>query len=241
ERIISPQRALAHVRASKAPKPGTQLRLANAFDVTVERREQDLFELSFPAPVLDLLDAHGSTPLPPYIDHAADTDDELRYQTVYARTPGAVAAPTAGLHFDEGILDALGARGVRFAYVTLHVGAGTFMPVRVQDLDQHVMHTEHYTVPQSTVEQIATTRAAGGRIVAVGTTSVRALESAAALHGTPERTLYTAVSNDTALFIRPGYRFRVVDALITNFHLPQSTLLMLIAALAGLDRIRAAY
>lgn len=241
ERILDERRVLAHVRASKAPRAGTRLRLADAFDVCVEGRAGDLFELTFPTPVLDLLDTYGSTPLPPYITHAPDTADDQRYQTVYAREPGAVAAPTAGLHFDETVLERVQQRGVRLAYVTLHVGAGTFLPVRVQDLDQHVMHQERYTVPQATVDAIAATRAAGGRVVAVGTTSVRALESAAALCGTSRRTLARTVSDDTRLFIRPGYEFRVIDALITNFHLPQSTLLMLVSAFAGLERVRAAY
>ena len=234
ERILDPLRALAHVRASKSPGPGTVLRLAgDAFEAVVQGRQDDLYLLQFPAPMLDLLEAHGATPLPPYIAHAPDAGDDLRYQTVYAREPGAVAAPTAGLHFDEAMLARLEAAGVARAFVTLHVGAGTFQPVRVQDLADHVMHAEWYTVPQATADAVARARAAGGRVVAVGTTSVRALESA----GAPLR----AAQGDTRLFIVPGYRWQVVDALLTNFHLPQSTLLMLVSALAGVEPMRRAY
>ncbi|WP_345245235.1 tRNA preQ1(34) S-adenosylmethionine ribosyltransferase-isomerase QueA [Pigmentiphaga soli] len=237
ERITEPDRALAHLRASKSPKAGAVIRLADAFDVTVLGREDDLFDLRFPAPVLDLLDAHGSTPLPPYITHAPDAGDDARYQTVYAREPGAVAAPTAGLHFDTPTLEALRARGVDTAFVTLHVGAGTFLPVRVQRLAEHVMHSEWYTVPQATADAVARARARGGRVVAVGTTSVRALESAAACGNGP----LAAATGDTRLFITPGYAYRVVDALVTNFHLPKSTLMMLVSALAGIEPIRRAY
>ena len=236
ERIVEPTRALAHVRASKSPGPGMTLRLADAFDVQVLGRQDELFDLRFPEPVLDLLDAHGATPLPPYITHSAQADDDSRYQTVYARQPGAVAAPTAGLHFDLPMLDQLASQGVRRAFVTLHVGAGTFQPVRVDKLADHVMHSEWYTVPQATVDAIAEARAHGGRVIAVGTTSVRALESAAAA-GQP----LAAAQGDTRLFITPGYRYQVVDALLTNFHLPQSTLLMLVSALAGIEPIRRAY
>lgn len=244
ERITEPDRALAHVRASKSPGPGMVLRLADAFDAVVLGREGELFDLRFPQAVLDLLDAHGATPLPPYITHAADADDDSRYQTVYAREPGAVAAPTAGLHFDQAMLERLQARGVERAFVTLHVGAGTFQPVRVQNLADHIMHAEFYTVPQATVDAIARTRAQGKRVIAVGTTSVRALESAAhyaqTQTGAPDAPL-CAAQGDTRMFITPGYRYRVVDALVTNFHLPQSTLLMLVSALAGVDPIRKAY
>ena len=236
ERILEPGRALAHVRASKSPAAGTILRLADAFDATVLGRQGELFDLRFPAPVLDLLDAHGATPLPPYIAHAPDAQDDARYQTVYARAPGAVAAPTAGLHFDDGMLARLRQAGIEQAFVTLHVGAGTFQPVRVDNLADHVMHSEWYTVPQATAEAAARARAGGGRVIAVGTTSVRALESAAQAGGAPR-----AARGDTRLFITPGYRFRAVDALVTNFHLPQSTLLMLISALAGMEPIRRAY
>ncbi len=238
ERIVEPDRALAHVRASKSPGPGTVLHLAEAFDAQVLGRQGELFDLRFPAPVLGLLDAHGATPLPPYITHSAQAEDDSRYQTVYAREPGAVAAPTAGLHFDQAMLDQLASQGVRRAFVTLHVGAGTFQPVRVDTLAEHVMHAEWYTVPQATVDAIAQTRASGGRVIAIGTTSVRALESAAACaQGGP----LAAAQGDTRLFITPGYRYQVVDALLTNFHLPQSTLLMLVSALAGIEPIRRAY
>jgi len=243
ERITEPTKALAHVRASKSPGPGMTLRLANAFEAVVLGRQGELFELQFPAPVLDLLEAHGATPLPPYITHAADASDDTRYQTVYARAPGAVAAPTAGLHFDQAMLDRLQAQGVERAFVTLHVGAGTFQPVRVQNLAEHVMHAEYYTVPADTVAAIGRTRAQGGRVIAIGTTSVRALESAAAhaqQSGGPDAPLAPA-QGDTRLFITPGYRYRCVDALLTNFHLPQSTLLMLVSALAGVAPIRRAY
>ncbi len=241
ERIVDETRALAHVRASKSPKAGTGLRLADAFDVTVTGRAGDLFELAFPGPVLDFLDAHGATPLPPYITHAAQDHDDERYQTVYAREPGAVAAPTAGLHFDDAMFAALQARGVLRAFVTLHVGAGTFMPVRVESLEEHIMHSELFTVPQATVDAIAATRQAGGRVIAVGTTSVRALESAAAVVGAENGRLNGPAQGDTRLFITPGYRFQLIDALVTNFHLPQSTLLMLISAFAGMEPIRRAY
>jgi S-adenosylmethionine:tRNA ribosyltransferase-isomerase len=243
ERIVEPTRALAHVRASKSPGPGMTLRLADAFDAQVLGRQGELFDLQFPAPVLDLLDAHGATPLPPYIAHSAQADDDSRYQTVYARQPGAVAAPTAGLHFDQPMLDQLASQGVHRAFVTLHVGAGTFQPVRADNLADHVMHSEWYTVPQATVDAIAETRANGGRVIAVGTTSVRALESAAAATAAdakPGQPL-AAAQGDTRLFITPGYRYQVVDALLTNFHLPQSTLLMLVSALAGIEPIRRAY
>lgn len=239
ERITAPQTALAHVRASKSPRAGTRLRLADAFDVEVSGREGELFELLFPENVLALLEAHGSTPLPPYITHDSGEDDDSRYQTVYAREPGAVAAPTAGLHFDENMLDVLAQQGVDHTFVTLHVGAGTFQPVRVEKLSEHVMHAERFHVSAETLQKIRQTRAAGGRVVAVGTTSVRALESAAAqLVSAPEG---VDAEGDTRLFITPGYRFQLVDALITNFHLPQSTLLMLVSALAGMEPIRRAY
>jgi len=242
ERITGPRQAVAHVRASKSPQPGTTLCLAHAFEVTVRGRLGELFELEFPAPVLGLLEAHGAIPLPPYITHAADAHDESRYQTVYAREPGAVAAPTAGLHFDQAMLARLTELGIERAFVTLHVGAGTFQPVRVQNLAEHVMHAEWFTVPQPTVDAIARTRAAGGRVIAVGTTSARALEAAAAAPNQPATgTRLHPAQGDTRLFITPGYRLRVIDALVTNFHLPQSTLLMLVSALAGLAPIRRAY
>ncbi|MER1967721.1 tRNA preQ1(34) S-adenosylmethionine ribosyltransferase-isomerase QueA [Castellaniella sp. GW247-6E4] len=238
ERITAPQRALAHVRASKAPGPGTRLSLADgALEVEVAGREGELYDLRFPARVLDLLERHGAVPLPPYITHAADAGDEARYQTVYADKPGAVAAPTAGLHFDQAMLERLDAQGIERAFVTLHVGAGTFQPVRAAHLRDHVMHAERYVVPADTLRRVRETRAGGGRIIAVGTTSVRALEAAAAQGGDAG----AAREGDTRLFITPGYTFACVDALITNFHLPQSTLLMLVSALAGMAPIRRAY
>lgn len=239
ERMTHPTIALAHIRASKSPKPGTRLHLADAVDATVLGRQDELFELQFPEPVLDVLERHGSTPLPPYITHTADALDEERYQTVYAQEPGAVAAPTAGLHFDAAMLERLGKMGIRQAFVTLHVGAGTFQPVRVDDISRHVMHAEWYRVPPQTQSLIEETRRAGGRVVAVGTTSVRALESAAAQ--TQGRATPSTIEGDTRLFITPGYRFSWVDCLVTNFHLPQSTLLMLVSALAGMEPIRQAY
>lgn len=239
ERITGTNRALAHVKASKSPKPGGTLVLANAFAVTVIGREGELFELEFPESVLDLLDQHGATPLPPYIEHAAENEDDERYQTVYAREPGAVAAPTAGLHFDEAMLATLAAQGINQAFVTLHVGAGTFQPVRTQNLADHIMHAERYRVPAETVAKIKATRAAGGRVVAIGTTSVRALESAA--RDATDANQDGPFEGDTRLFITPGYVFSWVDALLTNFHLPQSTLLMLVSALAGMEPIQRAY
>lgn len=236
ERIIDVDRALVHLRASKSPKAGAVIRLADAFDVTMLGREGDLFDLRFPGPVLDLLEAHGATPLPPYITHTPDAGDDARYQTVYAREPGAVAAPTAGLHFDEPTLAALRAKGVNTAFVTLHVGAGTFLPVRTENLAEHVMHSEWYTLPPATVDAINQARAQGGRVIAVGTTSTRALESAAAAHWPLQ-----ATEGDTRLFITPGFSFRVIDAMVTNFHLPKSTLMMLISALAGMAPVKAAY
>lgn len=252
ERITSENQALAHVRASKSPGPGTRLRLSNAIDVIVEGRENDLFMLKFNGSVLDLLDQHGAIPLPPYISHQPDAQDDLRYQTVYAREPGAVAAPTAGLHFDEGILNKFEQLGVSTAFVTLHVGAGTFQPVRVDKLSDHIMHAERYTVPQACADAINLTRSKGGRIIAVGTTSVRALESAAkaqreASLSHPEQSIpdpkstLLANSGDTRLFITPGFDYQVIDAMVTNFHLPQSTLLMLVAAFIGLGTMKSAY
>ncbi len=237
ERAVGPHEALAQVRASKSPKTGSRLRLAEAFDVEVLGRVGEFYHLRFPAGenLFALLERHGKLPLPPYIQRAAAEADESRYQTVYAREPGSVAAPTAGLHFDEALLEHIAARGASCAWLTLHVGAGTFQPVRVDDLGEHRMHRERYVIPQETVDAIAATRAAGGRVIAVGTTSMRALE-AAAQDGALE-----AGSSETEIFILPGFRFQVVDALITNFHLPRSTLLMLVSAFAGMDAIRRAY
>ena len=235
ERVIDHRTVHAQVRASKSPPAGSRIRLADAFDVTVGARVGEFYTLIFPADVFELIEAHGRLPLPPYIEHSADEFDETRYQTVYAKEPGAVAAPTAGLHFDQDLLDRLRAKGVQFAYVTLHVGAGTFQPVRTENLAEHKMHSEWYTIPQATVDAVRTAKAGGRDVVAVGTTSLRALESASQ-SGTLQ-----AGSADTALFITPGYRFKTVTRLITNFHLPKSTLLMLVSAFAGYDTIRNTY
>jgi S-adenosylmethionine:tRNA ribosyltransferase-isomerase len=235
ERVLDARTVHAQLRASKSPPPGTRIRLAEAFDVVVGERAGEFFTLTFPDDVFELIEAHGRLPLPPYIEHAADAHDEERYQTVYAREPGAVAAPTAGLHFDAPLLQRLQERGVRMAYITLHVGAGTFQPVRVENLAEHQMHSEWYTISQDTVDAVAETRAAGRSVVAVGTTSLRALESAS------QGGQLVAGSADTRLFITPGYRFHTVNRLITNFHLPKSTLLMLVSAFAGYDTMRAAY
>ena len=251
ERVLPPGEAWAHVRASKSPRAGTTLRLGDAasaagtFDVEMLGRcgpDDALFHLRFPGDVFELLERHGHVPLPPYIAHADEEDDVRRYQTVFADRPGAVAAPTAALHFDDALLARIAARGVRTARVTLHVGAGTFQPVRSENLAEHKMHTEWFDVPQATVDAVARTKAAGGRVVAIGTTTVRALESAAAagaLAGRPGE--LRAGAGETRIFITPGYRFQVVDRLVTNFHLPRSTLMMLVSAFSGMDRIRALY
>ncbi len=241
ERVLPGFEVLAHLRASKAPKPGSRVRFADAFDAEVLGRagpHEALFQLRFPADPLALLERHGHVPLPPYITHADGVEDECRYQTVFAAKPGAVAAPTAALHFDAALLAELGQRGIATASITLHVGAGTFQPVRSETLAAHTMHSEWFEVPQPTVDAIARTRAAGGRIVAVGTTSLRALESAALW--TSDGAL-RAGSRETDIFITPGFAFRVVDVLVTNFHLPKSTLLMLVSAFAGYEPMRALY
>jgi S-adenosylmethionine:tRNA ribosyltransferase-isomerase len=240
ERVLNEFEALAFIRASHAPRPGSRIRLADDVVVDVLAKQDDLTQLRFPHPALEVLDRLGQLPLPPYIEHTPTANDEARYQTVYANEPGAVAAPTAGLHFDDAMLDTLRQAGIRTAQVTLHVGAGTFQPVRVDDVADHKMHSERYTIPPATVDAIAETRARGGRVVAVGTTSLRALESAA-LEASAQSGTLRAGSGETDIFITPGYRFRVVDALLTNFHLPRSTLLMLVSAFAGVDAIRAAY
>jgi S-adenosylmethionine:tRNA ribosyltransferase-isomerase len=237
ERVINQQVAYAHVRASRSPKIGSRMRLSDAFDVEVTARHDDLFELHFlsDVSVFDLLEQHGALPLPPYITHTATDDDEERYQTVFSKHLGAVAAPTAGLHFTEALLEQLQKKGVNIAYVTLHVGAGTFQPVRVDNIAEHKMHSELFSIPQSTVDSIKKTKLHGGRVTAIGTTALRALESAAQ-HGDLE-----AGDGDTDIFITPGYEFKVVDRLFTNFHLPKSTLLMLVSAFAGIDNIKKAY
>lgn len=237
ERPVGEHEVLAMVRASKSPKPGSTLILEGAFEAEVLGREGEFFHLRFPSDdsALAYLERYGKLPLPPYIERAAQSSDESRYQTVFAQELGSVAAPTAGLHFDEALLARLAEKGINHAFVTLHVGAGTFQPVRVQDLSEHVMHREFYNISAQTIEAIAQTRAKGGRVVCVGTTSLRTLESAA------QSGELKAGGAQTQLFITPGYQFRVADALITNFHLPKSTLLMLVSALAGSERIRAAY
>ena len=238
ERVLPNHEVLTHLRASKSPKRGSRVRFADAFDAEVLGRsgpEDSLFHLRFPDAPLALLERHGHVPLPPYITHGDTADDERRYQTVFAARPGAVAAPTAALHFDTAVLDALRERGVSTAAVTLHVGAGTFQPMRTERLAEHRMHSEWFEVSAATVQAIARTRAAGGRIVAVGTTTLRALESTA-LGGQLQ-----AGSRDTDIFITPGFDFRVVDVLVTNFHLPKSTLMVLVSAFAGFDPIKALY
>ena len=238
ERVLPEREVLMHLRASKSPKAGSTVRFADAFDAEVLGRagpDAALFRLRFPADPYTLLERHGHVPLPPYITHADDAEDERRYQTVFAAHPGAVAAPTAALHFDAALLEALEGHGVARAAVTLHVGAGTFQPVRSDDLSAHTMHSEWLDVPAATVAAIERTRAAGGRIVAVGTTTLRALESAA------RGGALQAGSRETDIFIMPGYAFQVVDVLVTNFHLPKSTLMMLVSAFAGYDRVRALY
>lgn len=237
ERITGEREALCHVRASKSPKPGTWLQFDQGVRAEMRGRDGDLFHLFFSGAdsLLDALELIGHMPLPPYIDRADDDDDLERYQTVYADKPGAVAAPTAGLHFDQVMLAQLRDAGIDTGFITLHVGAGTFQPVRVDTVEQHRMHSEWYQVPDSLLEQIQRAHAKGARVIAVGTTSLRALESAAT-SGTVR-----AGTGDTDIFIYPGYRFRVVDALVTNFHLPRSTLLMLVSALAGRENILHAY
>ena len=236
ERLLGEREVLALVRASHPPRPGSELRVGDGVRAEVLAREEDLYRLRFAdATVAELLERCGRVPLPPYITHAPDASDSDRYQTVYAERPGAVAAPTAGLHFDRAMLERLAAQGVRIARVTLHVGAGTFQPVRTASVEAHRMHRERFEVPQATVEAIESARREGGRVLAAGTTALRALESAAR-GGRLE-----ATAGETDLFVYPGFGFRVVDRLLTNFHLPKSTLLMLVAAFAGAENIRRAY
>jgi S-adenosylmethionine:tRNA ribosyltransferase-isomerase len=236
ERPLDGRRALVQLRDSKSVRPGMALQTGGG-EVRLIARRAPFWEVELPADALAFFDAHGLVPLPPYIERDADTLDKERYQSLWARVPGAVAAPTASLHFDQALLSALVARGIHSSLITLHVGAGTFQPLRSESLEEHVMHRERYQVDAATVAAIAAARAAGRRVVAVGTTVARALESAAQASGP---TLAPA-QGDTALFIVPGYRFQVIDALLTNFHLPQSTLLMLVAALAGRREVLAAY
>ncbi len=245
ERVLDDRRVLAHVRASKSPRAGSRLTLEGGIMADMLARQGELFELALSGDAdesaLDLLEAHGHMPLPPYIERADANDDRERYQTVYADKRGAVAAPTAGLHFDRVMLDTLAAQGIESAFVTLHVGAGTFQPVRVDDIRDHHMHAETIEVSESVVEAVARTRARGGRVVAVGTTSVRSLESAAKNAAHVGGGELRPFAGDTDIFITPGYEFRVVDALLTNFHLPESTLLMLVSAFAGYENMMAAY
>ncbi|MSQ52810.1 MAG: tRNA preQ1(34) S-adenosylmethionine ribosyltransferase-isomerase QueA [Betaproteobacteria bacterium] len=242
ERLIGEHEALAQVRASKAPRAGTKLRFDSGMAAEVLAREDDLYRLQFSGETaLDvLLDRHGEVPLPPYVTHKPTPEDEARYQTVYARQPGAVAAPTAGLHFDRPMLAHLESRGVNLAWLTLHVGAGTFQPVRADHLEDHRMHPERYSIPEETRLAILKVKASGGRVIAVGTTSMRALESAV-IEQSPAGFDIRGGEGETRLFILPGYPFRVVDRLITNFHLPRSTLLMLVSAFAGIVAIQRAY
>lgn len=237
ERLLDDHSVLAHLRASKSPKPGTRVDFEGGAQAEVEGRDGDLFRLRFLGDLtaLTILESHGHMPLPPYIDRADSLEDRERYQTVYAEKPGAVAAPTAGLHFDQALLEQLKSAGVEMVHVTLHVGAGTFQPVRVDNIYEHQMHSEVIEVSEDVCRKVAETRARGGRVIAVGTTSVRCLESAATSG------VLRPMSGDTEIFIYPGYQFRVVDALITNFHLPESTLLMLVSAFSGYTRIMSAY
>ncbi|MDG5899060.1 tRNA preQ1(34) S-adenosylmethionine ribosyltransferase-isomerase QueA [Shewanella xiamenensis] len=239
ERMLDDKRILAHVRSSKSPKVDSIIHLDGGYEMKMAARHDALFELELLSDltILEVLEAVGHMPLPPYIDRPDEDADKERYQTVYNQNPGAVAAPTAGLHFDDVMLEALKAKGVNIAFVTLHVGAGTFQPVRVDNVLEHKMHSEWANVPQDVVDLIAQTKAAGKRVVAVGTTSVRSLESAArASEGELK-----AFSGDTDIFIYPGYQFQIVDAMITNFHLPESTLIMLVSAFAGFDHVMVAY
>ncbi len=236
ERILDDHHAIAHVRASKSPKPGTLLELDQGYHCVVQGRADNLFELEFAcANLFALLEHIGHIPLPPYITRADDESDLTRYQTVFAREAGAVAAPTAGLHFDGAMMDKIKNKGVSTAFVTLHVGSGTFQPVRVENLSEHVMHKEYFAVSEATVDAVRQARDRGGRAIAIGTTAVRALESAS------KRGQLEPGFGDTDLFITPGYQFKSVDAMLTNFHLPESTLLMLVSAFAGYDAIMNAY
>ena len=236
ERLLDDHHALAHVKASKSPKAGALIELDQGYSCTVQGRADDLFILEFAdMTLMKLLDLIGHIPLPPYITRADDVSDLTRYQTVFAKEAGAVAAPTAGLHFNDALMAKIKTLNIQTAFVTLHVGSGTFQPVRAENLADHIMHKEYFAVPQTTVYAVQRTRARGGRVIAIGTTAVRALESASTSGQ------LTAGFGDTDLFITPGYAFKSVDALLTNFHLPESTLLMLISAFAGYDEIRNAY
>ncbi len=244
ERVLNDGTAMAHVKASKSPKAESLITLEGGLKTKVLARKDDLFHIEFiqvgdsKQSVFDMLEQYGHMPLPPYIDRADEESDKERYQTVYNKTPGAVAAPTAGLHFDEAILKEIENKGVNIAFVTLHVGAGTFQPVRVENIEEHKMHAEYAEVSQEVVDLVNTTKAKGNRVIAVGTTSVRSLESAAN-HSKNE--LISPFFSDTSIFIYPGFEFKVVDCLLTNFHLPQSTLMMLISAFATREHVMTAY
>jgi S-adenosylmethionine:tRNA ribosyltransferase-isomerase len=243
ERVINAHCAYAHIKASRAPKPSSTLILADNIHATVTARHDDLFELQFAGEtdVWSLLEQFGALPLPPYITHTPTEDDETRYQTVFAKHLGAVAAPTAGLHFDETTLEALKQKGVNIAFVTLHVGAGTFQPVRVEDITEHKMHSEIYHIPEDTAQLVTQTKQKGKKVLAVGTTALRALESAANnVNNAGQATLNTG-DFETSIFITPGYQFKIVDRLLTNFHLPKSTLMMLVSAFGGTEHIKTAY
>jgi len=235
ERITRDHVALAHVRASKSPKEGGKLNFAAGVSASIDGREGELFTLTFSEPVMPFLERHGEVPLPPYLNRPTESADDERYQTVYAKDPGAVAAPTAGLHFDTQMLDELSAAGVRHATVTLHVGAGTFQSLRYEDIAKNRLHSERVHVDQACCDAVNQVRASGGRVIAVGTTSVRALECAV------QGGMLEPFEGETDLFILPGFRFQLTDAMITNFHLPQSSLLMLVAAFAGKERVLNAY
>lgn len=242
ERVLDDHHILAHVRASKSPKAGSTLVLEQHINAKMIDREGDLFKLRFEgqAKVLDLLEQYGHIPLPPYIARSDEAQDQQRYQTVFAEHPGAVAAPTAGLHFDEATLATLAARGVKSTFITLHVGAGTFQPVRVENIEDHHMHAEYIDVNNDAIKQIQATKAQGGRVIAVGTTAVRSLESAA--QAAKDKGIELCeFHGDSQIFIYPGYQYQVVDAMVTNFHLPESTLLMLVSAFAGHQNIMSAY
>ena len=243
ERVSGTHECVAQIRASKAPQAGTEIRIAENFTLTVLSKNERFYHLRSEQAILPMLEQYGHLPLPPYIDHAADDFDAQRYQTVFAERDGAVAAPTAGLHFDEALLQQVQEKGVQLAYVTLHVGAGTFLPVSSENLSEHVMHEEWYEIPQATADAINQARVQGRRVVSVGTTSLRALESAYVQQNPERKTDWKmqAAMAETRLFIRPPYQFGVVDALITNFHLPQSTLLMLVSAFSGIQTMRDAY
>jgi len=241
ERVIDEKTILTHIRSSRSPKPGSILTIENAFDVEVVGRQDALFIIKVLSDkaALELIEDNGHMPLPPYIERAEDVEeDKERYQTVYSQKPGAVAAPTAGLHFDNALMDDIKAKGVDIGFVTLHVGAGTFKPVQVDDISEHVMHSEYLEVDEALVAQVKKARKLGGRVIAVGTTSVRCLESAASFSDTGQVAPY---QGDTDIFITPGYQFKEVDVLLTNFHLPESTLIMLVSALAGYERTMDAY